>query len=365
MFRSSRLCLLPLALSACSETAPDRGFLARVDRTPTGALSAPLRAAGKGGSFAILALPPEARVRGGLSERRYVNGWRQSVALDRVEAANGWNDLSIDIRMDEPAGRDGVIPMGKPTRDGVRREILARFPATDMRIVARPMQNALGPFGLAVGAGSGGMRCAFAWQWVDDLRKVEARNGDGDSSLRRGKELPASIRMRLCRAGVTADDLAGWFERLEVTDMANVERIVEAARGGANGVAVEPLRASRNSGEFVELQRPPGGGELIQPPLTLESAVAGDAPATARPRAAGTRRVGARKPKAAPTPSEEAPVSPTPADGGRRYLAPVTRTPEYVGQSSSYPIATAASRLDPSLPAQAYNGPSSGLAAAR
>ncbi len=69
----------------------------------------------------------------------------------------------------------------------------------------------------AIGAGPGGLRCAFAWQWVDDLRAATARAGGGRSFF--GSELPASVRLRLCRRGVTADQLAAWFEQLDIDDV--------------------------------------------------------------------------------------------------------------------------------------------------
>lgn len=337
MNRLPPLCLFVLGLSACSAT-PDHGLLARVDSTPIGATSGaspPVRGVdAKSGASAILALPSQAHVRGGLEERRYANGWRQSVPLDRAVAAKGWNELTVDIRTDEAAVRDGAIPMGKPTEDGLRRELALRFPTTQMRIVAKPLQNALGPFGLAVGAGTNGMRCAFAWQWVDDLRAVSTRGDATGSSVIRGAEIPASIRLRVCRKGVTEEQFADWFTRLQATEAINVARVVEAARGGA--AAVDEAPAAGN------------GGERIAPPATLASVVPTSvAPTSAETPAHRPKRRTARKPKAAPPRLEE------PATTEVRRYQPPART------------AAAASRLDPGLPPQAYAGPPATKAAAR
>lgn len=298
---------------------------ARVDMAPTGALPAPARA-GDENSRAMLALPSDARVRGASSERRYVDGWRQSVALDAAKIADGWNELTIDLRAG--AGQAGGIAMSKPTQDGIRQELLARFPTTEMRVVTRPMQNALGPFGLAIGAGAGGLRCAFAWQWVDDLRAAGNREGAALSLFRRGAP-QASIRLRVCRSGVTADQLASWFERLEVADVATIDRMLEEVRRGGSA---------------------PGGpiGEPLQP-ITLESAMSGDARARMR---TAQRPAAPRRPKAAPQLDQGAAQSLS-GDGGPRYLAPLASTPGYAERPAS-----AVGRIDPALPAQAYAGPS-------
>ena len=258
MKRLLRLSLLTLTLSACSVAEPDRPFVARVDAPPSGAsvgepLSAPISAK-RTSSLAILSLPDEGPAPGKLTERQYSNGWRQSVSLGTAKTESDWNDLSIDIQTEPPeTGRGAQIPMGKPSQEGIRHEIIARFPHTAMRIVTRPMRNALGPFGLAIGADAGDMRCAFAWQWVDDIHS--AAKGGG-SSL--GGGAPASIRMRICRTGVTADQLANQFERLEITSE-NIDRVLKSTKLSAD--------ASR---EMIVPQR---RGDLAEAPVSLESSI--------------------------------------------------------------------------------------------
>ena len=359
MSRLSSLLLLALALSACSASQSDRGYVARVDATTTTqtigsseGLSRPVSSADESEATAILALPSDAGPPGPMTEKQYVNGWRQSVALDGKQIAGNWNDLAIDILTDEPGFQKGSkIPMGKPTQEGIRREILARFPGTPMRIVGRPMSNALGPFGLAIGAGAGGTRCAFAWQWVNDLRSVRSANG-GDKSFFRGKELPASVRMRLCRKGVTADQLASLFEQLEVADMANVDRVAELAKQDTNGKVIEYSSEARSQGDVVDSSQ------------SLESAIGGgtkimsDAKRAPRRQAAGRRASPRSGPRDAPDPAPTAQY-----DRGRQYLAPVgaEAAPQYAAppapQASRGGAGFGSVRLDPGLPAQAYRGP--------
>lgn len=352
------------ALSACSSSQPDRGPLARVDPVTTGqivssreTLSAAVTVADETSANAILTLPPDAGAPLRMSERQYANGWRQSVSLDAQKVAGDWNDMSIDIMTDEPGeAKRANIPMGKPTQDAVRREILARFPGTPMRIVGRPMQNGLGSFGLAIGAGTGGLRCAFAWQWVDDLRNVK-----GSKSFF-NKGMAASIRMRLCRAGVTADQLASWFEQLDISNAANVDRVAEAAAKGTNGQVIDHT-AEPSSGAAV------AGGEVVDPSSSLESALGGGggAKTVTVGRRAAPRHVAKRQraPSAEPReePEQEAPVAAAPApqtSGGRQYLGPVTAdsAPAYAQPA---PVSRGAgfgqTRLNPGLPAQAFQGP--------
>jgi hypothetical protein len=294
------LCLLALGLSACAD-GPTRGLLASVDRTPVGATREPASPApgvdARSGAAAILELPVEARVRGGLEERRYANGWRQSVALDRAVMGKGWNELTVDLRTAPAAGRAGEIPMGRPTEDGVRKELAMRFPATRMRILTEPMRNALGPFGLAVGPGPQGMRCAFAWQWVDDLRAA-ARVDEAETRVARGDEIPASIRLRVCRKGATERQFVDWFSRLRTSDAARFDQVVEAARSGVDAPAPAVTRPA------------------ISPTLAHAR----------RPRPAARRR-----------------------EAGTTVVERHRDAPRFV--------AAPASRLDPSLPSQAYAGP--------
>ena len=311
---SPPLLILALGLSACS-TMPTRGVFA-VDPTPTGATAGPPAAQGveaRSGGASILALPAEARVRGGLEERRYANGWRQSVALDRALMGKGWNELTVDMRV-APAGsgREGEIPMGRPTEEGVRQELAMRFPTTRMRILAKPLRNELGPFGLAVGPGPEGTRCAFAWQWVDDLRAV-ARPDVAATTIVRGDEIPASIRLRLCRKGVAEQQLAEWFSRLRATEAANVERVVEAARNGVDAPAPAPA-----------------AGERLAAPGTVASI------------AAPTKRPMVHKAKIRPV---------------HRHEETTTEVRRYSEPAKPIEARAASVRLDPALPPQAFAGP--------
>jgi len=305
---------------------------ARTDPLPTGSIVV----ADESVDHAILALPAEAGRGGRLDERQYANGWRQSQSLDGRKFGGDWNDLAIDLRMKPGSGAGKAdIPMGKPTQEGVRKEILARFPGVPMRVVGRPMSNALGPFGLAVGA-AGTVRCAFAWQWVDDMRHPA-----GAKSFFAASGPAASIRMRLCRENVTADQLAALFERLEVGNADRIDRVAQLVAKG--------------DGTIVDHGAPPGAvaiADTAGPVVSLESTLVGARPIATQPAetkvaAAHRHRRAHFTRRAAPAPQEAAPTN-----GAPQYLAPVGAATGLRG------AAYAAGSVDPNLPAQAYQGPS-------
>ena len=352
MTRPLALLLLAATLAACSRSQPEPTFVATSEVAGRGSsvaretLSQPVTAAPLTRTLAVLALPVDAGRPGRLRERLYANGWRQVLPLE-----GDGDELSLDIRTDAPGERrSAAIPLSKPTQESVRREILARFPTMPMRIVARPMNNALGPFGLAIGAGPGGLRCAFAWQWVDDLRAATARAGGGRSFF--GSELPASVRLRLCRRGVTADQLASWFEQLDIDDVSNLERIVEAARSGAGERAIAASEGAR------------AGGEIVDPATSLESTLIGGARSQPAVNRAARHQAGQRRaaPRAAPQDETPAPLTTpmSPNADGRQYLAPVAAgAPQYAPPAApgSRGAGFGPARLDPGLPSQAYRGP--------
>jgi hypothetical protein len=339
-----------LALAACSPSQPERSLLGAADAAGVGSyppgqtLSEPIVARKEASGFAVLALPAAAGRAGKLTEKQFGNGWRQSVSLDGAKIAGDWNDLTIEIQSQPAAaGETGELRLAKPTEEGIRKEILARFPATPMRIVTRPQRNALGPFGLAIGAGEGSLRCAFAWQWLDNL--PAAARGEKANFFNSG-EMAASIRMRLCRSGVSADDLALWYERLDVTDAKNVDRIVEALRNSPAGGAASPIVSRADSLEALVVADRRSVG------VAKERSAPAPAPApkpsarrAAPPRAPGEPR--AREPLTSPD---------SPSADGRRYLAPAP------GAAPQPPAAPAAPFSSAALPAQALRGPSAARA---
>jgi hypothetical protein len=357
--------MLVAALSACSSARDDRAYVGQGEGPLTGEViggrAAAERSSGVASRFELV-VPAEMGPPLSLSEKPYIDGWRQSVSLDTKKVAGDWNDLSIDIRFDNGVTRPGPkIPMGPPTQDGIKREILGRFPGLPMRVVGRKMTNSMGPFGLAIGA-AGRLRCAFAWQWVDDLRSSRASEVGG---LLTSRAAPASIRMRVCRSGVTADQLASWFELLNVADPSVLDRIEAEWKQTATVSATEapvtifgpsPSPSPTAAAEIV-------GGSSLEASLvggpTYSSTSVAHAGRPHRHYAAVSRRRRAAERKqedAYPAATATQPSYSSQPQGGR-YLAPVDGAAQNGAPQQGAGVSSQ-SRFDSSLPAQALRGPS-------
>jgi hypothetical protein len=221
-----------------------------------------------------------------------------------------------------------------------------------MKIVLQPKQNGLGTFGLAVGVRGDGARCIFAWQWVDDLR--DASGSRSGFSKMMAKSAPASVRVAMCRRDVTLDALASQVESLSLSGDVDLDRVIAAS----SMTRVTPTGSSA------------GGNAMVADlPASLESLVGAKPPVEA-PKPKQARRIKrpansdvAAQPKA---PVQTPIVQPTlgAIDGGPRYMAPVAASavPAYA-RSAPYggaPATTASTALDPTLPPQAYRGPTAG-----
>lgn len=367
---------LVLVLAGCSPistfTSAKNRYVSLAPTVPV--TSAPLQpvtasgpAAAPENATAVLALPEGA---GGLKtvrEKNFVNGTRQEIILSTGPGVYGENVIDVSVRVNgRSSGSGRILEMGPPSQNGIRSEILSRFPDVRMNIVTRPMRNRFGPFGLAIGRHASGARCIFVWQWVDDLREFTpgVSGFTKFGALMGGKSLATSIRIRLCRANETVDQLAGYAEGLRVTARNAVERIVRMDR---RDIASSGPQISGRAIAGTPALQPVGG--------SLESALAGrrsvakgvsrkspshksrSSSRSSRPRRADSapdsyNRIKSYIPRRA---SEEAPAS-APAPGGGRYLAPVEGAPPpATGIAAAPAYRPAASAVG--LPPEAYRGP--------
>jgi hypothetical protein len=340
------LALLAFPVAACSSSSsepPTR--LSAIDTSPVATIAsvAPVES----GASGLLRMSAEAGPILQVRERDTGNGFHQDMVLGWAKEGHAENRVEIDV-ITKP-NEKGV---GKPTQAGIRSEILSRFPGVPMKIVLQPKQNGLGTFGLAVGVRGDGARCIFAWQWVDDLR--DAAGSRSGFSKMMAKATPASVRVNMCRRDVTLDALAMQVEGLSVSDGFDLDRVIAAS----SMTRVTPAASGA------------GGNAMVADlPASLESLVGAKQP-IAMPKPKQARRI--KRPSNRDLAAQpEAPVR-TPIvqptlgaiDGGPRYMAPVAasampayaRSAPYVGA----PATTASTSLDPTLPPQAYRGPSAG-----
>jgi hypothetical protein len=348
---------LLLALGACSSAPSPASYVSRVDSAPE---TTPVT--GADASLMMVQMPAPGGLVTSVREKTFANGVRQQAVL---EGGGGLGENQLEISVQTPNAISGgeTLSIGRPSQDGIRREIIARYPKLEMRIVTQPRQNALGVFGLAIGRSSGGVRCVFAWQWVDDLR---GGAGSGGVSLMgakfgggSGEATPASIRVHLCRKDATVDDLAATVEGLTLAAPAVVDRALDPGRRVAATVAVP---SSRGASRVASAPIPDGSLESALGPQ--KNVAVAEAPRARRSTTRVVRRRAPAEPNAVAI-ERTAPVAEQPVyANGPRYLAPVAGAPVAaaapVVYASPQPMAamTPTRQLDPSLPAAAYRGPS-------
>ncbi|MBV8851316.1 MAG: cellulose biosynthesis protein BcsN [Methylobacteriaceae bacterium] len=338
--------LLALPLAACSSaSSPAPTLFSAVDPTPVSSVAAvaPIQA----GASGLLQMSADAGPVLQVRERETANGFHQDLILAYAKEGHPENRIEVDV-VTKPKEK-GV---GKPTEAGIRSEILSRYPGVPMKIVLKPKENGLGTFGLAIGVRGDGARCMFAWQWVDDLRDARATRSGFAKMM--GHSTPASVRVAMCRRDMTLDALAGLVESLSVANDVDLDKVIAAnsmTRGTSTG-------QTRSNGMVADLS--PSLESLVgaKQPVAAE----GEQPKKVRRAKRPAEKDVAAK-RAAP---EQTTVTQTTfgvADsGGLRYMAPVANAASVYPRAAGYTGAaatTASTALDPTLPPQAYRGPSS------
>ena len=221
MSRFVLCCVLALALSGCAASPSDDLVTGSLDNLvqPTPVSNKDSNAsAGKQTARAIASLPPEAGSINRVSQMTSANGLRQEIIY--VTRAPGLPESAIDlrIRIANAPMRDDTVVLMRPSEAGIKSELATQFPRMAMRIVETPRSNAYGPYGLAVGRWSNGSRCLYAWQWIDDVKTGFP-----------GQEAhPVSLRIRLCRNGMSLDEMAGLIDRLHLDPVQPDDAIVMA-----------------------------------------------------------------------------------------------------------------------------------------
>ncbi len=165
---------------------------------------------------ALAALPSSAGQVLTVDETRYSNGLAQKIILAGGLHGYGSNEIDIRVRLSADTGGTAINPITLPASDDVSiaQELRDMFPHVAMHDVPVLLQNRYGPYGLAAGKSAHGETCIYAWQSYDDFGH---RNHAAPASLVSGMVAPrepATIRVRLCQDGVSADALGGLMNNL-------------------------------------------------------------------------------------------------------------------------------------------------------
>lgn len=167
-----------------------------------------------------------------VDQTRYSDGLSQKIIL--AGGLHGYGSNQIDIRVQINPDPNGTTknPITLPAGDDstIADELKTRFPNIVMHEVPVLLQNHYGPYGLAAGQTAAGEHCIYAWQKLDDFGH---RNHAAPASLVSGlvaPPQPATIRVRLCQKGVSADALGGLMNNF----------YVPGSGGSAQQVLVDP-----------------------------------------------------------------------------------------------------------------------------
>ena len=249
------LVFVAVLLSGCARQASDSSAMA-----PAGSFqgrAAGLATAVPAGS-ALALLPSGAGRIVQVAERRYSDGLAQDIILEGGRSTHGENRIEVAMRL-TPDGEtltDNLVPLARTSDVAIASEIETRFPGMRMEIVNVLLQNRHGPYGMAAGRGSNGERCIYAWQWIDDIRNTGGSASQSLASALLSPPQPASLRVRLCRAGASADQLAALVNDLVLGGRGRRQLPVLGAAGGG-GDALSAANGGMASGQdFAGYQLP-------------------------------------------------------------------------------------------------------------
>ncbi|MCW2285479.1 hypothetical protein M2323_003378 [Rhodoblastus acidophilus] len=327
---------LLLALAGCntSSSGPSLDMMAQAAGPAALVHATPPRAASP--DSALARLPDAAGAIKAVRERHYPNGYGQDIVL-ASDAPGGASHIAVSIQNGPASASTEKAPVWKPGEAGIKAELAREFPGLAMRVVVNGgYENRYGRFGVAVGRDGEALRCIYAWQYVDDARRSFGHGAR--ITLAGGEAAPAAMRIKLCRTDLTVDELVAQVQALQVD-------IPEGYESAPVALRIAPEQAPR-----LRVARAPARPAAARRPARPAQESPSQEPVGYQPYATQPAPAYAQAPMAAPAAPSYGGVPPAPAaSGGPRYLAPV---PAAI-------VGTGAANLNPSLPPQAYRGPTS------
>ena len=209
MFRALMYSALAVGLSACAASRPAdqaRQSFDQLEQIASVGFRDSHASAGNSEAAAIATMPAEAGRIARVSQTQYGDGTRQLIVFDNPVAGLDPSVIEVRVRTSEKPPLEDSLAVAKPTKAGIHAELASQFPRMAMRVVDRPRANNYGPYGLAVGRWANGVRCLYAWQWIDELK----------NALVAGGKSQVSLRVRLCSKDHSLDQIAGFLDRLEL-----------------------------------------------------------------------------------------------------------------------------------------------------
>lgn len=276
MSRLALLAVLPLA--ACADLTETR--LA----SPLNAAAAPASLASEiAPEQALARLPAEAGAVVSVTERREKDRLTQTVALAGDTTARGANRIRVVA-----ADHDGTT-LRRMTEERIAEELAEELPDVDMRVLPRMASAGGAPLGLASGRARDGGTCVYGWQETTATPR-RARGG----LLAAADDVDLSVRVRLCRTGLSEEKLIALVESLSLRS----DVVPRGAFAATGATGIDALATAGYGGGAIDRTSPVAAAPRLE-----------DAPAV-RPRAVRTASPAAVVTPAAPP--RTAAVVPTP-----------------------------------------------------
>lgn len=287
---------LVLGLGACSDLSDPTTGSVRLGARSVGP------AASLGGHAALAALPVEAGEVVSVGEESRETGFIQTVTLAGDTAVSGSNHIRVE-----------AVPRGHAAKtlasvETIEAELAERMPGVAMRILPYSIASAAGPIGVATGTASGGVRCAYAWQ--------VSNTGEGEEGFGRflaRNEKAYSVRVRLCRGGVSEEQL--------VTTMQGLRLATTSATRMPSGpvmVGSDALATAQGGAAYVPVAPAPmiaAAPVRRAPPVSVEARERKSAPSKAVATAPAARPAATPAPAASVAPTVVSSPIPLPSGG--------------------------------------------------
>ena len=146
-------------------------------------------------------------------ERRRGNAIEHDITLAGAPPNFGENQINVTaFRHVDDVGESPVedmVKMRKPTDEDIYKEMEARFPGGAMPTASAVPYNGMGTFGYAFSRRNGA-NCLYAWQWIEPANLRPFRPFNNKTAA------PISVRVRLCRPGMTEEVLVDFVRQLVV-----------------------------------------------------------------------------------------------------------------------------------------------------
>lgn len=252
-------------------------------------------------------------------ETQYLNALEQEIVLATNSAARGENSIHVIFfgPVKGRTGRENIRADDFLSEEALETEMLERMPGVSMQTSNYFVQNRYGPFNYAMGYGGSGEMCMYAWQRIQSQVPLYTFWRD------RGV---LSVRMRLCQAGASEQDLLRVMYRYSINGYFLPRSWQPYGRPMG-----EPVGIGQIGGPLAYPSGLQGDGTVMDGWLGAEPA---PPPSAAAPRARSPRRYGT--PVAQP---EQIYADPQAGYGAPGYTEPVEGYPSVPGPATSNQMA--------------------------